>query len=317
MQTLRHVSPDGTTLAVYRWDPEGAPRAVVHVSHGMAEHARRYARFAKALNARGFVVYAHDHRGHGDSLVPASSGGSHAPLGHAPLGHMGHDDTFERAVEDLHRLLRDERARHVGLPVALLAHSMGSFFAQRLVSAYPSDLDALILSGSNGPPPAIAAAGRAVARLERKRLGPTKASALLQKLSFGDFNKPFEKRTEFDWLSRDPAEVDAYVNDPLCGFGISTQSWVDLLDALGGLTKYDALTHVAKALPIYVVSGDRDPVGGNGAGPKKLVDLYRAVGVTDVTLDLLPGARHEVLNETNRDETTAKLIVWLESKLGI
>jgi alpha-beta hydrolase superfamily lysophospholipase len=312
MQTLRHSSPDGTSLAVYRWDPDGTPRAVVHVSHGMAEHAPRYGRFAAALNAHGFVVYAHDHRGHGDSLVPAGVGG-----GHAPLGHMGNDDSFERAVEDLHRLLREERARHAGLPMALFAHSMGSFFAQRLVSAYPSDVDALILSGSNGPPPAIAAAGRAVARIERARLGKTKASPLLQKLSFGDFNKPFEKRTEFDWLSRDPAEVDAYVNDPLCGFGISTQSWVDLLDALGGLTKPAALAHVAKTLPVYVVSGDRDPVGGDGAGPKKLVELYRAAGVSDVTLDLRPGARHEVLNETDRDETTAKLIAWLQTQLAI
>ena len=311
MQTLRHQSPDGTSIAVYRWDPVGTPRAVLHVSHGMAEHARRYARFAEALNACGFVVYAHDHRGHGDSLVPDA-----ARNGYAPLGHMGDDDSFERAVEDLHRLLRDEHARHVGLPLVLFAHSMGSFFAQRLIAAYPSDVDALILSGTNGPPPAIAAAGRVVARLERARLGKTKPSALLQKLSFGDFNKPFEGRTEFDWLSRDPSEVDAYVSDPLCGFGISTQSWVDLLDALGGLTKYEALAHIAKTLPIYVVSGDRDPVGGNGAGPKKLVDLYRAAGLTDVRLDLLPDARHEVLNETNHDATTAKLIAWLESKLA-
>ncbi|MCA9611396.1 MAG: alpha/beta hydrolase [Sandaracinus sp.] len=306
MQMLRHESPDGTSIAVYRWDPSGPARGVVHVSHGMAEHARRYARFAEALTARGFVVYANDHRGHGDSLVPGGA-----------LGHMGDDDSFERAVEDLHRMLRDERAAHPGLPVVLFAHSMGSFFGQRLVSAYPSDVDALILSGTNGPPPAIAGAGRVVARVERTRLGKKKPSPLLQKLSFGDFNKPFEGRTEFDWLSRDPAEVDLYVNDPLCGFGISTQSWVDLLDALGGLTKPGALAHVAKALPIYVVSGERDPVGGNGAGPKKLVELYRAAGISDVTLDLLPGARHEVLNETNRDETTAKLVAWLESKLSI
>ncbi len=306
MQTLRHSSPDGTSLSVYRWDPEGAPRAVVHVTHGMAEHALRYGRFAQALNARGFVVYAHDHRGHGDSLVPG-----------APLGHMGHDDSFERAVEDLHRLLRDERAAHPGVPLALFAHSMGSFVAQRLVSAYPSDVDALILSGTNGPPPAIAAAGRVVARVERARVGKTNPSALLQKLSFGDFNKPFEGRTDFDWLSRDPAEVDLYVNDPRCGFGISTQSWVDLLDALGGLTKPEALSHISKSLPIYVVSGDRDPVGGNGAGPKKLVELYQAAGIDDVTLELLPGARHEVLNETDRGETTGKLVRWLESKLSL
>ncbi|MEZ4252475.1 MAG: alpha/beta hydrolase [Polyangiales bacterium] len=305
MQMLRHESPDGTSIAVYRWDPSGPARGVVHVSHGMAEHARRYARFAEALTARGFVVYANDHRGHGDSLVPGGA-----------LGHMGDDDSFERAVEDLTRMLRDERAAHPGLPLVLFAHSMGSFFGQRLVSAYPSDVDALILSGTNGPPPAIAGAGRGGPR--RAQCGSEEEAERRRSSRSATSTSPFEGRTEFDWLSRDPAEVDLYVNDPLCGFGISTQSWVDLLDALGGLTKPGALAHVAKALPGSTsCRASATRFGGNGAGPKKLVELYRAAGISDVTLDLLPGARHEVLNETNRDETTAKLVAWLESKLSI
>lgn len=306
MEILRHVAPDGTPLAVYRWDPEGAPRAILHIAHGMAEHARRYGRVAEAFTKQGFVVYAHDHRGHGESVKPG-----------AALGHMAEDDAWERAVEDLHRLLREERTRHPDLPCLLLAHSMGSFMAQQLLYVHPSDVDAVALSGTNGPPPAIATAGRLLTRVERRRLGKGRSSAILQKLSFGDFNKGFEGRTEFDWLSRDPAEVDLYVADPHCGFALSTQSWTDFLDALPQLTKPRNLARAAKSTPVYVFAGSDDPVGDRGKGPEELVRRYRDAGLTDVTLRLYAGARHEVLNEINRQEVIDDLVGWSVARLGL
>lgn len=306
MQTLRHDAPDGTPLSIYRWDPEGEPRAILHIAHGMAEHARRYVRVADAFTKRGFVVYAHDHRGHGQSVRPGVA-----------LGHMAEDDAWERSVEDLHRLLREERERHAGLPCLLLAHSMGSFMAQQLLYAHPSDVDAIALSGTNGPPAPIASAGRLLTRIERRRLGKGRSSALIQKLSFGDFNKGFEGRTEFDWLSRDPAEVDAYVADPHCGFAISTQSWTDFLDALPQLTKPRNLARASKSTPVYIFAGSDDPVGARGKGPEALASLYRAAGLKDVTLRLYPGARHEVLNEINRQEVIEDLVGWGAARLGL
>ncbi|HJK89698.1 MAG TPA: alpha/beta hydrolase [Polyangiaceae bacterium LLY-WYZ-15_(1-7)] len=304
MEELRFETPDGVRLAGYRWDPEGDPVAVLQITHGISEHARRYAPVAERFAAEGWVVYAHDHRGHGGSI----------PEGGVP-GHMADSDGWERATEDLHRIHREIRLRHPGLPVVLLAHSGGSFMAQRLLAQYPDDFDLVALSGSNGKPPPIAAAGRLVTRLERWRRGKDASSPLIQKLSFGGFNDGFEGRTEFDWLSSDPAAVDAYVDDPLCGFPLSTQTWTDMLDALPELTKPRQLARIPKDKPIYVFGGDRDPVGDQGAGLRRLVDAYKRAGLQDVTLKLYPGGRHEMLNESNKDEVIGDLAKWIAGRL--
>ncbi|MEM1416547.1 MAG: alpha/beta fold hydrolase, partial [Myxococcota bacterium] len=290
---------DGFELAAYRALPEGTPKGTLYVAHGVAEHARRYAPLAAAFAAAGWEVHTHDWRGHGGSTDADR-----------PLGHLADRDSFGRAVADLRARLAEVRGE---APLVLLGHSGGSFHAQRLVSETPEAMDALVLSGSNGPPPPIAAAGRLVARIERARCGRRKGSPILQKLSFDDYNKAFApNRTEFDWLSRDPAQVDLYANDPLCGFALSTQGWVDLLDALPGLTKPEALRRIPNALPVYVFSGDRDPVGQFGKGVLQLVERLRSAGIKDLTLDLYPEGRHEMLNETNAEEVRAKLLAWCQ-----
>ncbi|MBL8741094.1 MAG: alpha/beta fold hydrolase, partial [Myxococcales bacterium] len=185
--TERHQASDGTAIHVYRWAPEGSPRAVIHLVHGMAEHAARYARLADALTAEGFVVYAHDHRGHGQTATPGS------------VGHMGQDGWLH-AYDDLRALIVKEQAAHPGLPFVLFGHSMGSFMVQEMLFERSHDLAAAVLSGTNGKPTPIAAAGRFVARAERMRVGPTRPSTLLTKLSFEAFNKAFKpNRTAFDW----------------------------------------------------------------------------------------------------------------------
>ncbi len=294
---------DGFELACYRALPEGTPKATLYVTHGVAEHARRYAPLAEAFTGAGWEVHMHDWRGHGESVDDAR-----------PLGHLADRDSFGRAVADLRtrlEALRDTR------PLVLFGHSGGSFHAQRLVGETPGLLDALVLSGSNGAPPPIAAAGRVIARIERARVGRRSGSALLQKLSFGDYNRSFEpNRTEFDWLSRDPAQVDGYVNDPLCGFALSTQGWVDLLDALGGLTRPATLARFPKDLPVYIVSGDRDPVGQFGKGVRSLAEAYRGAGMRRVTLRLYEGGRHEMLNETNAEEVRQAILAWCEEAVA-
>jgi len=296
-----YQTEDGAILHVSGWAVD-APKAVVQVIHGMAEYGSRYARLAEALAAAGYTTYAHDHRGHGKSVSDAS-----------PPGHLADNDSWTRIVEDAHGVNREIARRHPGLPIIVLGHSMGSFVLQQLLFEHPGDMVAAALSGSSGKPPAKAAAGKIVARIERARVGRRNPSHLLTRLSFGDYNKAFAPaRTEFDWLSRDPAEVDAYIADPLCGFPVSTQTWVDLLAALGRIAHPGNVAKVPKGMPLYLFAGDRDPVGEFGKGMTRLHDAYTRAGIADVRLKLYPGGRHEMLNETNRHEVTADFIAWCD-----
>lgn len=297
--SFRLKASDGVEIFVHRWLPEGEPRGAVQIAHGLAEHGGRYARLAAALTGAGWAVFADDHRGHGRTAAPAD------------LGYFGDRDGWAKCVADLAALNRRIAADLPGKPIVFLGHSMGSFLGQSFIAGHGDAIAACVFSGSNGPPPAIAGAGRLIARIERLRQGPRGRSALLQSMMFGAFNKKFEPaRTGFDWLSRDAAEVDAYVADPLCGFEFSNQLAVDLLDALGGLLAPDALARIRKDLPIYIFSGSEDPVGANLPA---LAAAYRAAGLARVDMRVYPGARHETLNETNRDDVTRDLLQWLET----
>lgn len=303
--TFSFESDDGHRLHVYRFLPEGAPRGVVHISHGMAEHAGRYARLAEALTQRGYAVYANDHRGHGRTAT-----------GPTELGFFAASGGFDRVVRDLARLIAHEKQEHPGLPVTLLGHSMGSFLAQEYALQHGSELRALVLSGSSGKPTPLAQLGRGIARLERWRLGERGRSALLSALSFDAFNKRFgPTRTAFDWLSRDPAEVDKYIADPLCGFRVTTTLWVDVLDGAARIADPQRQARLPRELPVYLFGGSRDPVGGE-AGINQLLADYRAAGLRRVTCRLYPDARHEVLNESNRSEVVQDLLRWLDEVHG-
>jgi alpha-beta hydrolase superfamily lysophospholipase len=292
---------DGANLHVSGWVVEN-PKAIVQILHGMAEYGSRYARLAQALTAAGYSVYAHDHRGHGQSI----------PEGGRP-GHMADSDSWNRAVEDAHGVNREIAKRHRDLPIIVLGHSMGSFVLQQLLFEHPNDMVAAALSASNGKPPPIATVGKLLARIERARVGKQNPSPVLQKLTFGEYNKPFKPaRTEFDWLSRDPDEVDKYVADPLMGFAVSTQTWLDLLNALDRISKPSNVAKVPKDKPLYLFAGDQDPVGDNGKGMKNLYDAYKRAAIFDVRLKLYPNARHETLNETNRQEVTDDFIAWCD-----
>jgi alpha-beta hydrolase superfamily lysophospholipase len=297
--SLTLVSPaDGLALAGYAWLPPGDPQAVVVVAHGMAEHAGRYARFAAALNAAGFAVYGFDHRGHG-----------HTGQRSGNLGHMGDRDSWNSAVGDLAAVCRMAAERHPGKPLLLFAHSMGSFMAQQFLYEHGAMLAGCVLCGSSGKPPAIAALGRLVTRIERLRLGRRGISTLVQSLSFDAFNKRFQpQRTDFDWLSRDAAEVDKYIADPFCGFPITVQSWIDLLDGLQAIAQPANQARIPRALPVFVIAGRHDPVSGGGRGLRQLLDAYAAAGLSRVQSRFYDEARHELLNEINRDEVTADIV---------
>jgi alpha-beta hydrolase superfamily lysophospholipase len=296
---------DRASLHVSGWAVD-APKAVVQVIHGMAEYGSRYARLAAALAAAGYTTYAHDHRGHGKSISDAS-----------PPGHIADHDSWNLIVEDAHGVNREIARRHPGLPIIVLGHSMGSFVLQQLLFEHPADMVAAALSGSNGKPPAKAAAGKLLARIERARVGRRNPSRLLTRLTFGDYNKAFAPaRTDFDWLSRDSAEVDAYIADPLLGFEVSTETWVDLLTGLDRIADPSNVARVPKGMPLYLFAGDRDPVGDFGKGMRRLHDAYQRAGIADVRLKLYPGGRHESFNETNRQEVTADFIAWCDEMVA-
>jgi alpha-beta hydrolase superfamily lysophospholipase len=289
---------DGETLLARRWLPEGPPRAIVQIAHGLAEHSARYARLAGALNAAGYAVYANDHRGHGPKAAAAD------------LGHFADQGGWDKVVGDLWTFNRLIAAEQPGTPIIFLGHSLGSFLGRGFLSQHSDALAGAALSGSNGKPAAIATLGRIIAREERLRLGRRGKSDPILQMWFGEFNKPFKPaRTASDWLSRDEKEVDAFVADPLCGFPFTTQLAIDVLDALPNVTSRKSLVTIRKDMAIYVFSGERDPVGANIQG---LIQDLKAAGFTQLTTRIYPGARHETLNETNRDEVTRDLIAWLD-----
>ncbi len=282
-QTFTFTGADGAEIAGFRWlDDTIIPRAVLQVAHGMGEHARRYRAPLEPLIAAGWVVYADDHRGHG---LTAS--------GPEALGDFG-DNGAELVVADLHGLTSRARAEHPGLPIVLLGHSLGSFFAQAYAFDHSKTIDGLVLSGT-------AAFG--------DRTGPARR---LDEIAL-DGEAP---RTPFDWLSRDPAEVDAYIADPLCGFSRKPNAADSFARVSARLKDPPEIAKIRKDLPIYILVGDKDPVNQHLTLLKPLVDRYRDAGLSDLEVKVYPGGRHEMLNETNRAEVVADLTAWLERVVG-
>jgi alpha-beta hydrolase superfamily lysophospholipase len=284
--TFAYPSADGTQITAYQWDPAGTPRAIMQVTHGMGEHALRYEHVAQALTGAGYVVYAQDHRGHGASATPGDPGN---------LGAGG----WPALVADIGGLSAVARSEHPGIPLVLLSHSMGSFATQQYLLDHSDDTDAVILTGT------------AVIDLLEPALD------LDQPLDLSLFNAPFAPaRTDYDWLSRDEAIVDAYLADPMCGFGIDPASTKRMFADARRVADPVALSAIRPGLPVYIAAGEADPVNGGLALLSPLADRVTAAGLTDVTVVTYPDARHEILNETNRDEVIAAIVDWLDRVTG-
>jgi alpha-beta hydrolase superfamily lysophospholipase len=273
--TTTIATADGQRLHVFRWAPDGPPTAAVQIQHGLAEHAGRYRRFARALTDAGYLVHAADARGSGRS----------ATNGYGAWG----EDGWPGWVDDVGRLSAHMRQDAPGLPLGLFAHSMGSFATQQYLLDHADDVDAVVLSGST----------------EVSWLVPVLAADEPADLSA--FNEPFEHRTGFEWLSRDEAEVDAYMADPACGWPAPPLAGIATLAAAADPQRVAA---VRNDLPIHLMSGSDDPLAQGGAAIEALAARYRQAGLTDVQVTLYPGARHEILNETNRDEVTADVLAF-------
>jgi alpha-beta hydrolase superfamily lysophospholipase len=267
----------------------------------MAEHSGRYEDVAAALNAAGHAVVAHDHRGHGLAAAEGARGEADPRAGWAGI------------LADADLVNADARRRHPGLPVTVLGHSMGSFLALQLTQRSPGAADRLVLAGSSWEPPWYAALAGRLAGLECLRQGEAGRSRLVHALTWGAFDRDVGGGgSEFEWISRDATVVERYLADPWCGFQPSNGFWRDFLrDGLAKVFRPRALRAVSSSLPVYLCAGDRDPVGHRGRGPTRLARELRRAGVRDVTLGLYPGARHDMLHETNREEVLRDLLGWL------
>lgn len=300
--TFEIAGADGLSLTAYAWTPQGAARAAILIVHGMGEHALRYGRFARALNGAGYAAYGFDLRGHGATGKR-----------HGLLGHFADSAGWRLVVADMEIVRREISERHPGLPVLLFAHSMGSLLGQDYLIHHGFNLAGAVLSGTDGSNGPALLAGEALARWERRRLGGRGTSALLERLAMGDTCKAFRPcRTEYDWLSRDEAEVDKYVADPLCGFSLSVQGWLDLFRGLRGVEARHQQGGIPKSLPVLLIGGALDPVGKAGKGATWLLGRYREVGMRDVELKLYPEARHEMLNETNWQEVHRDILAFYD-----
>ncbi|MDH3533453.1 MAG: alpha/beta hydrolase [Gammaproteobacteria bacterium] len=290
---------DDHQIPVQIFEPADDTAVIIQILHGLGEHADRYARFAAAAAARNFAVCVHDHRGHG----------SHS----AHKGHFADSGGWNALVHDARSVNQFARETLGAKPVVLLGHSMGSFIAQSYAMNYGSELAALILSGSTWPSRLLLWPASVLAKIESWRHGARGTSALLDKLGFDNFNKPFAPaRTEFDWLSRDADEVDKYIADPLCGGPYTTRLWLDLLGGMREIANDKALSAVPAALPILITGGEVDAVGGD-KGMTKLLQHYAQTMHQRLKVMIYAAARHELLNETNRDQVTDDWLNWIDT----
>jgi alpha-beta hydrolase superfamily lysophospholipase len=293
------AADDGHAVHVQVWAPAGDPAGAIQVLHGLGEHILRYERFAKSAVARGYVVCGHDHRGHGASREER--------------GYFADENGWHTVVEDV-RVVNDHiRSAYGSKPVFMLAHSMGSFIGQAFAMRYGARLAGLLLSGSTWPERLQLLPGRLIAKLESWRLGKRGHSALINALGFGAFNRRFRPvRTEMDWLTRDEAEVDKYVADPLCGGPFTCGLWLDFLGGLFDLGSDHGLARIPAELPILITGGSADPVGGE-QGMARLAAHYIQTSHQRVQQKIYPGGRHEMLNEVNREDVTADWLDWIDA----
>jgi len=295
-----HLSPTGAKLNVYSRKVDGGARGVIQINHGLAEHALRYARFADHMAGIGFHVYAHDHRGHGYTEAPDAPQGMFAPTG-------GREKVIAD-VASVHDLIASE---HPGLPVIVFGHSMGGMITANFILKHSDRLQGAAICNSNVNGGMLERLAQLILRYERFRLGSDVPSRILPKLTFQAWGKAVPNhRTLFDWLSRDPVEVDKYVADPLCGWDASVSMWGDIFDLSFNAADNRNFADIRRDFPLYLVGGEKDPATNGGKAIETLARRMQAMGFSNVSSKIYAGTRHESLNEINRDQVTEDFAIW-------
>jgi len=292
-------------IYVRQWLPEGEPRGVVQLTHGINEHIGRYADFAAFLAKNGFVVVGNDHAGHGKSWEKPEDEGFFADK-----------DGWMCIVEDMRTLQQQTRAQYPGLPYVLLGHSMGSFAARTFAIWYPGAVNGLILSGTGQQPAAMIGSGLAFLNLLIRCYGPRHRGKAASTLCFGSYNKNFkEDHCGSAWLTRDAEIREQHKQDKACHFVPTVSLYRDMLWGIRYLSDSKNVAKMDLATPVFFFAGDMDPVGEEGRGVRRAVQAFVDAGCQDVSVKLYPDGRHEMLNEINRDEVYQDVLDWLEEKI--
>lgn len=301
MEEVKLPASDRTMLYVHCWQAE-QPKAVVLLAHGMTEHAMRYDRFGQFLSQNHISLYCHDQRGHGKT-------------GGMQLGHLRKGVEWNMMINDLFTIKKKLIDIETDCPVYLMGHSMGSFLVRRTVQLRPSMFDGLILSGTGDGQGLAGKAAVKIAGAACLLTGQETYSKRLQKLMFGSFNKGIvNPKSEYDWLTCDQTELERYLSDSQCGFTCTNGFYHELLQGIQLANDPKNIASMRKEMPVYLFSGDCDPVGNRGKGVRHVQQLLEQAGMQDVTVRLYAGGRHEMLNEINRDAVMAELLQWLEEK---
>ncbi|MCD8309116.1 MAG: alpha/beta hydrolase [Clostridia bacterium] len=305
MQDIYYPSSDGAhTVHACIWQPEGQVKAVLQIIHGMEEYAARYAPFASELNKCGILVCAEDHLGHGKTVQKQE-------LGTYPVKHGE-----VCVLKDIYALTQKAKELAPGVPYFILGHSMGSFFCRSYIAEYGSGLSGAIIMGSGWQSRLLMDVAIDVTKIIGGVKGWNSKSKFINNLAFGSYNKKFSPaRTAYDWLSVNGQNVDGYIADEYCGFGFACSGFLGLFRIIRRACSGKTVKAIPKDLPLFIVSGDMDPVGGYGKGVKKVYDKYISAGVKDVEMTLYRGMRHEILNDDCKTAVTEDIINFIDSKI--
>ena len=307
MQDIYYPSKDGkNTVHACLWLPQGKAKAVVQLIHGMCEYAERYAPFAQFLNEHGYIVCADDHLGHGKTAKTE-----------ADLGYFNDQRDYNIVVEDIHELKLTVQKQTGELPWLVLGHSMGSFFCRKYISVYGDEFVGAVIMGTGFKSSITLNTALSAVKASARSHGWRYRSNTIKKLAFGSYNKKFRPaRTGNDWLSKNPQNVDAYENDPLCGFDFTNNGYFILFSIIKQACSKPVINAVPKNLPVYFVAGALDPVGDYGKGVIRAVNKFHKAGVKSVSLTLYEDSRHEILNDDCKRQVQNDLLAFFEGILN-
>lgn len=290
-----------------KWMPDARrPVCILQIIHGMAEYIERYEEFACAMAEKGILVVGEDHLGHGKSVGE-----------NGIYGYFCERDAATVVVRDSHRLKKTVQEQYPGVPYIILGHSMGSFILRNYLCRYGTGIQGAVIVGTGMQPRPVLAAGKAILAVQKLFAGSKHPSGLMNALSFGSYNKRIpEEKTQMDWLTKEERIVDAYLEDPLCGFTFTVNGFQTLLELVGRLYKRENLEKMPKDLPVLFVAGAEDPVGDYGKGVRRAYQSFLDIGMKKVEMKLYENDRHELLNEMDREQVYADIYSWMQRALG-
>jgi alpha-beta hydrolase superfamily lysophospholipase len=301
MDSFKILTSEGVEIQAYCWLPAGKPVAVLQIAHGMQEYAQRYDHFARWMNANNIAVYANDHIGHGSSINSMEE-----------ISDFPRKDDWQRSVDILHLLTQKIRHDHPGVPLVLLGHSMGSVLVQTYMIRYGKKAEAYILSGAIRQPMLMANLGTIIVKILAAFNGPSDRSKFIVSMGYGRYNKHFKPvRTQCDWLCRDNSVVDDYISSPLCGVPLTNSFYLNFFHGFSYIACRRNLKQIPPGKPVLIIAGKSDPSGFFGKAPLKIGKLLSRYAKAKVDMKLYPEARHEILNEINKEEVYGDVLAWM------